>query len=74
MRKDLHPKEKLNVRFQNLAISKGMTSDELVGVILRDDQFLNLMSSHPDKEIDKIWREVTGKDNQKGKLAQASSR
>lgn len=67
MLKDLHPKERLNVRFNDLAISKGMTPDELLGLILRDDQFLNLMSKNPDEDINKIWREMTGKAKQKGK-------
>ena len=43
-----------------------MSSDQIIGLMLRDDKFLNLMSNE-NTMIDQIWREMTGNLDKKSK-------
>ena len=66
-KRDVHPKEQNNVRFDDLAIGKDVSAEELIGVMLRDDYFLNMMADEPLKDIHKIWREIVGDMEAQGK-------
>ena len=35
-----------------------MTNDEVLGIMLKDDTFLNIMSADAEVEIDGIWRQM----------------
>ena len=54
-------KNLLRAHFSDLAIYKAMTNKEILGMILRDDQFLNLLASDQE-EIRHIWQKQIGED------------
>ena len=54
------------MNFEDLVIAKKMTGDQIIGLMLRDDKFLNLMSKE-NTAIDQIWREMTGNLDKKSK-------
>ena len=58
---DVHPLEKEREKFANLMVAKGMSNEDYLGVMLRDDLFLNMMSTEPHVDIKKIWCEMLGK-------------
>ena len=47
--------------FENLHVGKGMTMEDHLGILLRDDKFLNIMAEEPNEEIKRIWCEMLGK-------------
>ena len=47
-----------------MAIGKGMSNEEILGIMLRDDQFLNMMSDKPNEDIKKIWQDLCPRHNQ----------
>ena len=51
----MHPMEKIRDKFAHLIVNKKMTNEEYLGIMLRDDGFLNIMSNEPTEEIKKIW-------------------
>ena len=57
-------KEKETEQFQKMAIGKGMSNEEILGIMLRDDQFLNMMSDKPNEDIKKIWQDLCPRHNQ----------
>lgn len=48
-----------------------MTGDQIIGLMLRDDKFLNLMSNE-NTVIDQIWREMTGNLDKKSKKSHST--
>ena len=44
------------MKFDDLQIGKDVSAEEMIGVMLRDDHFLNIMSDDPIQDINKIWR------------------
>jgi len=43
-----------------------MTSKQILGLMLRDDHFLNIMAEHPLEEINNIWQQMVGRDVDSG--------
>ena len=48
------------VTFEDLSIGKRMTNKEILGLMLRDDLFLNVITDNPTEEICEIWRSMVG--------------
>ena len=57
----MHPIEKERDKFALLNVNKAMTNEEYIGIMLRDDNFLNIMSNEPTEDIKKLWCEMLGK-------------
>lgn len=57
----MHPMEKERDQFAHLNVNKAMTNEEYLGIMLRDDDFLNIMSNEPQEDIKKLWCEMLGK-------------
>ena len=55
-----HPKMEKEQQFTNLAVQKGMKNEDYLGIMLKHDYFLNLMSDCPKEDIEAIWREMVG--------------
>ena len=58
---DIHPKQKEREKFTHLIVNKMMANEDYLGIMLRDDHFLNIMSDDPQEDIKKIWFEMLGK-------------
>ena len=50
-------------KFTNLAVQKGMKNEDYLGIMLKHDYFLNLMSDCPKEDIEAIWRDMVGIQN-----------
>ena len=57
----MHPMEKERDQFAHLNVNKEMTNEEYLGIMLRDDDFLNIMSDEPTEDIKNLWCEMLGK-------------
>ena len=44
---DIHPKQKEREKFTHLIVNKMMANEDYLGIMLRDDHFLNIMSDDP---------------------------
>ena len=48
-------------KFRDLSIKKSMPNRELLGIMLRDDKFLNMLAGSED-DIRRIWKQETGQE------------
>ena len=48
-----------DTKFNDLAIKKGMKNKEILGIMLRDDQLMQLLCN-TQEDVRKIWKEVIG--------------
>ena len=69
-----HPKMQEEQKFTNLAVQKGMKNEDYLGVMLKHDYFLNLMSDCPKEDIEAIWREMVGIKNPPNKKRGANNK
>ena len=51
---------KAGVTFEDLSIGKGMSNREILGLMLRDDLFLNVITDNPKQEIFNICQSMVG--------------
>ena len=47
----------------SLAIRKGMSNKEILGLLLREDLFLNMLAKGGKEQIRKVWQEAIGEDD-----------
>ena len=57
----MHPSEQKKDMFADLNTGKAISNEEHLGIMLRDDDFLNMMSNEPTEDIKQLWCEMLGK-------------